>query len=142
VLYYVHHKKKIKQNSGNSHFSPHKYTLPFPSSHNLATQAAADLTQALLNPHPEGPLCRVSDEQATALKRLANIFVSATPINPNNSLAPQDEVENNAPRRVKNTVSPPRVASQYQQQMSLQHIIPSQIKHQSRIAGNKHLSDE
>jgi hypothetical protein len=28
-------------------FFPHKFTLPFPSSHELATQAAADLTHAL-----------------------------------------------------------------------------------------------
>jgi hypothetical protein len=29
-------------------FFPHKFTLPFPSSHEVATQAAADLTHALL----------------------------------------------------------------------------------------------
>jgi hypothetical protein len=31
-------------------FPPEKVTLPFPSSHDLATQAAADLTHALLHP--------------------------------------------------------------------------------------------
>jgi hypothetical protein len=60
-------------------FFPHKFTLPFPSSHDLATQAAADLTHALLNPQRAGPFCQVGDEQAMALKRLANIFVSAKP---------------------------------------------------------------
>jgi hypothetical protein len=81
-------------------FSPHKFTLPFPLSHNLATQAAADLKHAILNPQPADPFCQVGDEQASALRRLANIFVSATPRNPNNSHAPQDGIENNAPQRV------------------------------------------
>jgi hypothetical protein len=73
-------------------FFPHKFTLPFPSSHDLATQAAADLTHALLNPQPAGPFCQVGDEQAIALRRLANICVSEKPRNANNSLAPQDEI--------------------------------------------------
>jgi hypothetical protein len=42
------------------------------------------------------------------------------------SLAPQDEIENNAPQRVQTTVLPPRVARQDPGQTSLQHIIPSQ----------------
>jgi hypothetical protein len=42
---------------------PNKFKLPFPSSRELATQAAADLTHALLNPKPGGPF-----EQAVALK--------------------------------------------------------------------------
>jgi hypothetical protein len=91
-------------------FFPQKIILPFPSSHDLATQATADLTHALLHPQPGGPFCQVGDEQAIALKRLANIFVSAKPQNTNNPLAPQVEVENNAPQRVQTTVSPPRVA--------------------------------
>jgi hypothetical protein len=107
-------------------FFPHKFTLPFQSSHDLATQSAADLTHALLNPQPAGPFCQVGDEQAIALRRLLNIFVSAKTRNANNSLAPQDEIENNAPQRVQTTVSPPRVASPDQEQTSLQHIMPSQ----------------
>jgi hypothetical protein len=105
---------------------PHKFTLPFPSSHELATQAAADLTHALLNPQPAGPFCQVSDEQAIALRRFANIFVSVKPRNTNNSPAPQDKIDNNAPQRVQTTVSTPRVASQDPEHMSLQHSIPSQ----------------
>jgi hypothetical protein len=93
-------------------FFPHKFTLPFPSSSELATQAVADLTHALLNPQPASPFCQVRDEKAIALRRLANIFVSAKPKNANNKLAPQDEIENSAPQRVQTTVSPPRVASQ------------------------------
>jgi hypothetical protein len=92
----------------------------------LATQAAADLTHALLNPQPAGQFCQVGDEQVIALRRLANIFVSAKPRNANNSFAPQDEIENNAPQRVQTTVSPPRVAIQDPGQTSLQHITPSQ----------------
>jgi hypothetical protein len=68
---------------------PHKFTLPFPSSRELATQAAADLTHALLNPQPAGPFCQVGDEQAITLRKLANIFVSAKPKNANNTLAPK-----------------------------------------------------
>jgi hypothetical protein len=108
-------------------FFPHKFTLPFPSSHNLATQAAEDLTHALLNPQPAGPFCQVGDEQAIALRRLANIFVYAKPRKANNTLAPQDEIENNAPQRVHTTVSPPRVASLDPGQTSIQHIIASQL---------------
>jgi hypothetical protein len=92
----------------------------------LATQAAADLTHALLHPQPAGPFCQVGDKQTIALKRLASIFVSAKPRNTNNPLAPQDGIENNAPQRVQTTVSPPRVAGTEQEQISLQHISPSQ----------------
>jgi hypothetical protein len=113
VLHGLHHENKIKQNSGNSRIFPHKFTLPFPSSHDLATQGAADLTHALLNPQPAGQFCQVGDEQAIALRRLAIIFVSAKPRNANNSLAPQYEIENN-------------VASQDPGRTSLQYIIPSQ----------------
>jgi hypothetical protein len=73
-------------------FFPQKFILPFPSSHDLATQAAADLAHALLNLQPAGLFCQVGDEQAIALKRLANIFASAKTLNTNNPLAPQDEI--------------------------------------------------
>jgi hypothetical protein len=58
-------------------FFPEKFTLPFPSSQDLATRAAADLTHALLHPQPAGPFCKVGDEQTIALKRLASIFEGA-----------------------------------------------------------------
>jgi hypothetical protein len=105
---------------------PHKFILPFPSSHNLATQAAADLTHALLHPQPAGPFCQVGDEKTIALKRLASIFVSAKPRNTNNLLAPQDGIDNNAPQRVQTTASPPRVEGTDTEQISLQPILPSQ----------------
>jgi hypothetical protein len=107
-------------------FFPQKIILPFPSSHDLATQATADLTHALLHPQAAGPFCQVGDEQTIALKRLASIFVSAKPRKTNNPLAPRYGIENNAPQRVQTTVSPPRVASTDPEQISLQHILPSQ----------------
>jgi hypothetical protein len=107
-------------------FFPQKIILPFPSSHDLATQAAADLTHALLHPKPAGPFCQVGDEQTIALRRLTSIFVSAKPPNATNSLAPQDKIENNAPQRVQTNDSPPRVASTDPEQTSLQNILPSQ----------------
>jgi hypothetical protein len=58
-------------------FFPHTFKLPFPSSSELATQAAADLVHTLLNPKPAGPLCQVGDAQAIALRGLANIFGAA-----------------------------------------------------------------
>jgi hypothetical protein len=57
---------------------------------------------------------------------LANIFVSAKPKHADDKLAPQDEIENIAPQRMKTTISPPRVASKDPNQTSLQHIITSQ----------------
>jgi hypothetical protein len=107
-------------------FFPEKFTLPFPSSHDLATQAAADLMHALLHPQPPGPFCQVGNEQTIALKRLASIFASAKQRNTNNPLAPQDGIENNAPQRVQTTVSPPRVAGTDTEQIYLKPISPSQ----------------
>jgi hypothetical protein len=104
-------------------FFPHKLELPFPSSSELATQAAADLTHALLNPQPAGPFCQVGNDQAIALRRLAAIFEAAKPNKERKKLTPQNEVENNAPQRVQTTVAPPRVENQYTEQMSIQHII-------------------
>jgi hypothetical protein len=107
-------------------FFPQKITLPFPSSQDLATQAASDLTYALLHLQPAGPFCQVRDKQTIALKRLASIFVSAKPRKTSNPLAPQDGIENNAPQRVQTTVSPPRVSGTDQSQIFLQQTSPSQ----------------
>jgi hypothetical protein len=90
------------------------------------TQAVADLTNALLNPKPAGPLCQVGDEKVIALRKLAHIFVSAKPKRTNTKLTPQDESESSAPQRVQTNVLPLRVASQAPHQTSLQHIMTSQ----------------
>jgi hypothetical protein len=52
--------------------------LPFTSAQDVATQAAAELTHALLHPQPAGPFCRAGDEQMIAFKRLSDIFEGAT----------------------------------------------------------------
>jgi hypothetical protein len=101
-------------------FFPEKFTLPFPSAQDLATQAAADLTRALLHPQPAGPFCKVRDEQTIVLKRLANIFEGAKRRKSKVVVTPADGVENAAPPRVQTTVSPPRVANTTTQQISPQ----------------------
>jgi hypothetical protein len=125
MLYGLHHETRANRIVETVYFFPQKFILPFPSSHDLATRAAADLTHASLHPQPAVPFYQVGDEQTIALKRLASIFVSAKPKNTNNPLAPQDEMENNAPQRVQTTVSPTRVAGTDPEQISLQHISPS-----------------
>jgi hypothetical protein len=55
-----------------------KFTLPFHSPQDLATQAAVDLTHDLLHPQRTGQFFKVGDAQTVALKRLADIFEGAT----------------------------------------------------------------
>jgi hypothetical protein len=114
---------------------PEKFTLPFPSAQDLATQAAADLTHALLHPQPAGPFCKVGDEQTIALKQLADIFEGATQRKSKVVIPPTDGVENAAPPRVQNTVSPPRVQNTTAQQMypqpnTLSHSTPNSHRRQ------------
>jgi hypothetical protein len=90
---------------------PEKFTLPFPSAQDLATQAAAELTHALLHPQPAGPFFKVGDEQTIALKRLADIFEGATQQKSKVVIPPTDGVGNAAPQRVQNIVSPLWVAN-------------------------------
>jgi hypothetical protein len=59
-------------------FFPENFKLPFPSTQELATKAATELTHALLHPQPAGPFFKVGDEQMLALKHLADIFEGAT----------------------------------------------------------------
>jgi hypothetical protein len=91
----------------------------------LATQAAADLTHALLHPQPAGPFCKVGNEHTIALKRLASIFAGAKQRKLKTILTPTEVIENTAPQRVKTTVSPPRVTGTYAEQISLQPNISS-----------------
>jgi hypothetical protein len=107
-------------------FPPEKFTLPFPSSQDLATQAAADLTHALLHPQPAGPFCQLGNEQTIALKRLASIFEGEKQRKSKNTLTPKGVIENTAPQRVQTKVSPPRVAGTDAEQISLQPISSSQ----------------
>jgi hypothetical protein len=52
-------------------YFPEKITLPLPSSHDLVTQAAVDLTHALLHTQPVGLFCQVGNDQTIALKQRA-----------------------------------------------------------------------
>jgi hypothetical protein len=114
------------------HFSTEKFTLPFPSAQDLATQASAELTHALLHPQPAGPCCKVGDEQTLALKCLADIFEGATRQTSRVVIPPTERVEKVAPPRVANTVSPPRVANTTAQQM------PPQPTTSSHLTPNSH----
>jgi hypothetical protein len=107
-------------------FFPEKFTLPFPSSQDLATKTAADLAHALLHPQPAGPFCQVGNEQTIALKRLASIFTGVKQRKSKNTLTPEDGIENTAPQRVHTTVSPPKVAGTDAEKISLQPISSSQ----------------
>jgi hypothetical protein len=53
--------------------------VSFPSSRDLATEAAKQLTYALVNPQPAGPFAQVDNEQLVALGKLAAIFEGALP---------------------------------------------------------------
>jgi hypothetical protein len=61
-------------------FFPTEVPLIFPSSKELAIQAAKQLTHALLDPKPDGPFCQVGDKQMLALQRLEAIFEGALPV--------------------------------------------------------------
>jgi hypothetical protein len=113
-------------------FFPEKFTLPFPSAQDLATQTTAELTHALLHSQPAGPFFKVGDEQTIALKHLDDIFGGATRQKSKVVLPPTDGVENAAPPRVQNTVSPPRVANTTTQQ------IPPQPTTSSHSTPNSH----
>jgi hypothetical protein len=106
-------------------FFPDNFRLPFPSTQDLATKAAAELTHALLHPQPAGPLCQFGDEQTLALKCLADIFEGATRQKSNIVIPHTERVENIAPLRVQNTVSPPRVENTTAQQIPTQPTISS-----------------
>jgi hypothetical protein len=53
---------------------PHNYQMPQVSSTDRFLVAAKDMTDALLNPHPEVPFARVGDDTILALAELAAIF--------------------------------------------------------------------
>jgi hypothetical protein len=119
-------------------FPPEKFTLPFPSAQDVAAQADADLTHALLHPQPAGTFCKVGDEQTIALKRLANIFEGAKQRKSKIIVTPTDGMENTAPQRVQTTVSPPRVAGTNAQQMSPQPNTSSESTPNSHRRQNTH----
>jgi hypothetical protein len=101
----------------------------------------ADLTHASLNPQPAGPFCQVGDEQAIALRKLANIFGAAKLKNGKEKLTPQNEVENMHLRVCK----PQCHLRGWQANIQIKH--PSNrlyhnTQHLIHIEGNRHLTDE
>jgi hypothetical protein len=107
-------------------FFSEELNFPFLSTQELATQAAKELTHALLHPQPAGPFWQVSDEQTLALKRLAAIFKGATRSRKSKVLIPPAKtVGNYAPPRVQITVSPLRVQNSATTQRVAQQTTPS-----------------
>jgi hypothetical protein len=58
---------------------PAEVEMSFLSTKYLATEAAKQLTYAILHPQPAGPFAQVGDEQMLALQRLVAIFEGALP---------------------------------------------------------------
>jgi hypothetical protein len=108
-------------------FFPENFKLPFPSTQELATKAATELTHALLHPHPAGPFCKVGDEQTLALKCLADIFQGATRHTSRVVIPPAKTVGNDAPPRVQITVSPTGVQNTTTQQRVAQRTTSSPL---------------
>jgi hypothetical protein len=103
---------------------PEKFTLPFHTPQDLATEAAAELTSAFLHPQPDGPFCQVGDAQTLALKHLAAIFEGATRRKAKINVPPTEKEDNNAPPTVRNHVSPLRVPNTTAHNMSPHHNKP------------------
>jgi hypothetical protein len=106
---------------------PENFKLQFPSTQELATKAATELTHALLHPQPAGTFCKVVNEQTLALKRLADIFEGATQQKSRVVIPPAETVGNDAPQRVQHTVSPPRVKNTATQQRVAQQTTSSHL---------------
>jgi hypothetical protein len=87
-------------------FPPTKVQLPFQSTRDLATEAAKQLTYALVNPQPAGPFIQVGDDQRIALRRLADIFEGALPTHKQRTATPLLNNTSKSPQRVDITVSP------------------------------------
>ena len=66
--------------SDTTDFFPETLTLPILSSKDSETHAAAFLIYALLNPTPTSPLTTLGGNQKAALRRLAEIFNKAAPL--------------------------------------------------------------
>jgi hypothetical protein len=66
--------------------------MPFQSSQDLSTQAAKQLTHALLHPQPAGPFYQVGDDKMLALELLSTIFKGALPSHKLNATSPQVKI--------------------------------------------------
>jgi hypothetical protein len=108
-------------------FFQENFKLTFPSTQELATKAATELTHALLHPQPAGPFCKVGDEKTLALICLADIFEGATRHTSRVVIPPAETVGNDAPWRVQIIVSPPRVQNTAPQQRVAQQTTSSHL---------------
>jgi hypothetical protein len=127
MLHGIHQQNQGKRVVETVDFFPETFKLPFPSTQDLATKAAKELTHALLHPQPAGPFYKVDNEQTLALQRLADIFEGATRQKLRVVIPPAEKGDKNAPPRVQNTVSPPRVQNTATQQMVTQQTTPSHL---------------
>ena len=75
-------KTRAERISRSVEFFPHSTPMPATSSADAATDAARELTAALLNPAPASPFPSLGTEQMAAIKQLAAIFHVATAAKP------------------------------------------------------------
>ena len=73
------------------------------SSHDAAIYTANDLITALTKPQPPNPFLSIGDEQITALKKLANIFKTATTKQPISTPGMPDREPPNRPQTCSQT---------------------------------------
>ena len=73
-------------------FFPTVVQMPHPSSIELATQAALDLSVELQNPSPSTPFARYGDGQLRALRLLQNIFQQVLPPTFSKNTQPVDKI--------------------------------------------------
>jgi hypothetical protein len=97
---------------------PTEVQLPFHATRDLATEAAKQLTYALVNPQPAGPFSQVGDDQLMALKKFTAIFEgtlpthkqrTSTPLLNNTSKSPQRVDINESPHKGHMPAAAPRV---------------------------------
>lgn len=99
--YRVHCTKSGHERIGDTvEFFPTHCKLPFVSSAEAATRAAADLAHALANPAPPVPYAKFGDDQLAAIRALAQLFSRATapPSTTIDTVAPVTPVTPAAPR--------------------------------------------
>jgi hypothetical protein len=83
--------------------------LPFQSTTDFSTEAAKQLTYALVNPQPAGQFTQVGDDQLIALNKVAAIFEGALPTHKQRKATPLLNNTSKSPKRVDITESPHKV---------------------------------
>jgi hypothetical protein len=88
----------------------------------VATEAAKQLTYALVNPQRAGPFTQVGDDQLIALKKLATIFEGALPKHKRQTATPLLNNTSNSPQRVEITESPHK---EHKPALALRVVVPT-----------------